>query len=284
MKDEILFSISCLTYNHVKYIRQCLDGFLMQQCDFKFEVLIHDDASTDGTIDIIREYQERYPEIIKPIIQTENQYSKGVRGMNQKYNYTRAKGKYIALCEGDDYWIDPLKLQKQVDILESNQEIGICVTRVNGVLDQSGKKIELREFVNSNKKNIYSIKDYLKYRFSQTSSFVFRKELYDENILKGYHAGDQALVLNIALKSKIYYLNDITSVYRINEHSITNISNPEYIRVSLEKLYDEVNKLTGYKYRSIINLHLLFLKLRTQNKLLYKLKNISYVLILKFLY
>jgi len=120
-----LVSVSCITYNHEPYIRQCLDGFLMQQCDFEYEILIHDDASTDGTSEIIREYQEKYPEIIKPIIQTENQWSQGVRGIMAKFNFSRARGKYIALCEGDDYWTDPLKLQKQVDFLENNPEYSL---------------------------------------------------------------------------------------------------------------------------------------------------------------
>ena len=86
----------------------------MQKTDFPFEILIHDDASTDGTADIIREYEAKYPDIIKPIYQTENQYSKGIK-VSQVYQFPRAKGKYIALCEGDDYWTDPYKLQKQVD-------------------------------------------------------------------------------------------------------------------------------------------------------------------------
>src|SRR5690606_25359461 len=102
------------------FIRQCLDGIFMQKCNFEYEILIHDDASTDDTQKIIKEYQQKYPEIIKPILQTENQYSKGVRGIMARFNFPRAKGKYIALCEGDDYWTDPLKLQKQIDFLENN--------------------------------------------------------------------------------------------------------------------------------------------------------------------
>lgn len=115
MTKNILVSISCITYNHEPYIRECLDGFIMQKTDFAFEVLIHDDASTDKTADIIREYEAKFPNLIKPIYQTENQFSKKVGSINAKFNYPRAKGKYIALCEGDDYWTDPLKLQKQVD-------------------------------------------------------------------------------------------------------------------------------------------------------------------------
>src|SRR5690606_11316563 len=136
-----LVSISCITYNHAPYIRECLDGFMMQKCDFDFEVLIHDDASTDGTQEIIKEYQEKYPEIIKPIFQTENQYSKGIRGMNIQFNFPRAQGKYIALCEGDDYWTDPLKLQKQLDFLEANPEYVLSCHNYK-ILDFDGKTIK----------------------------------------------------------------------------------------------------------------------------------------------
>src|SRR5690606_1543694 len=101
-----LVSVSCITYNHSSYIRQCLDGFVMQKCDFAFEVLIHDDASTDDTQEIIKEYQAKYPEIIKAVLQKENQYSKGIRGISPRFNFPRAQGKYIAMCEGDDYWTD----------------------------------------------------------------------------------------------------------------------------------------------------------------------------------
>src|SRR5690554_2985712 len=97
--ENPLVSISTITFNHAPYIRQCLDGFLMQKTDFAFEVLIHDDASTDGTEEIIREYEAKYPDIIKPLYEIENQYSKGRSG-SRTFNFPRAKGKYIALCEG----------------------------------------------------------------------------------------------------------------------------------------------------------------------------------------
>lgn len=124
--DEIKVSVSCLTYNHEKYIRKCLDGFVNQKTNFKFEVLIHDDASTDGTADIIREYEKKYPDIIKPIYQTENQYSKDVN-IIEVYQYPRIKGKYYAVCEGDDCWVDFNKLQKQYDFLENNPDYSACV-------------------------------------------------------------------------------------------------------------------------------------------------------------
>lgn len=127
--SEVLVSISCITYNHSAYIRQCLDGMLMQQTTFDFEILIHDDCSTDGTDDIIREYVSKFPQIIKPLFEEENQYQQGKPIGTIVWNLPRAKGKYIAICEGDDYWTDPLKLQKQVDFMEANPEYVLCCHR-----------------------------------------------------------------------------------------------------------------------------------------------------------
>ena len=119
-----LVSICCITYNHAPYIRDCLEGFVMQQTNFPFEVLIHDDASTDGNANIIREYEAKYPDIFKPIYQTENQYSKGVNPGVQILG--RAQGKYTAFCEGDDFWCDPQKLQIQFDFMESHPDYSSC--------------------------------------------------------------------------------------------------------------------------------------------------------------
>ena len=121
-----LVSICCITYNHASFIRKCLDGFLMQQTTFPIEILIHDDCSTDGTTEIIREYEAKYPDLIFPLYEEENQYQQGKAAEIDFYNYRRARGKYIAYCEGDDYWTDPLKLQKQVDFMEANPEYSVC--------------------------------------------------------------------------------------------------------------------------------------------------------------
>lgn len=127
MNDAPLASICCITYNHERYISKAIDSFLMQETTFPFEILIHDDASTDGTTDIILAYAEEYPEIIRPIIQTENQFSKGGL-INPRFVFPKARGKYIALCEGDDYWTDKAKLQKQVAFLKKNPEYVITYT------------------------------------------------------------------------------------------------------------------------------------------------------------
>lgn len=130
-----MVSICTLAYNQEKYIGQTLQSFIDQITDFPFEVLVHDDASTDRTPEIIREYEEKYPDIIKPIYQKENQYSKNVK-TSAVYQYPRAKGKYIAICEGDDLWLDPYKLQKQVDYMESHPDCTLCFT--NGKCEENG--------------------------------------------------------------------------------------------------------------------------------------------------
>ena len=125
MSESIKVSILCITYQHAPYIARALEGFVSQRTDFPFEVLIYDDASTDGTADIVRQYARQYPQIIKPILQTENQFSKGLY-VDKAFNWPRVQGKYVALCEGDDYWTDPDKLQKQVDFLDAHPDYAVC--------------------------------------------------------------------------------------------------------------------------------------------------------------
>lgn len=124
-----LVSVSTITYNHKDFIAKCIEGVLSQKTNFRIEYLIHDDCSTDGTTEIVRQYAEKYPDIIKPMYEQENQYSKGGPWGSIVYNYPRAKGKYIALCEGDDLWTDPYKLQKQVDFMESHPDYSCCFHR-----------------------------------------------------------------------------------------------------------------------------------------------------------
>lgn len=119
-------SISCITYNQENYIANTIEYFLNQNVDFHVEILIHDDASTDNTQNIIKEYTAKYPHIIKPVLQKENQFSKGARCIHATYNFNRSKGKYVGTCEGDDYWIDPNKLRKQVEFLEANKDFSLC--------------------------------------------------------------------------------------------------------------------------------------------------------------
>ena len=259
--SEPLVSIICITYNHEPYIRQCLDGFMMQRTNFSFEVLIHDDASTDNTVGIIREYEEKYPGIIKPIYQKENQYSKGVK-IGMTYLYPRAKGKYIAECEGDDYWIDPLKLQKQVDILNSNEECSLVITNgrvLNSITGQIKKINPFGEF-ESGYVNIHDILQE-RYYLIPTASMCFRKEYIKmPSFFYESPVGDKPLRLWCALNGKVYYLSDVTVVYRF--YSVSSfglrISKDNHLAKNVyEKMitfYDKVNEYSLYKYNADIQL------------------------------
>lgn len=123
MSKVPMVSISCFVYNHEPYLRQCLEGFVMQKTNFPFEAIVHDDASNDGSAAIIREYAEMYPDIIKPIYETENLFSRHDGSLRRAMDDAiHPASKYIAYCEGDDYWTDPNKLQLQVDFLESHPD------------------------------------------------------------------------------------------------------------------------------------------------------------------
>jgi len=128
-KDKPIVSVCCATYNHEKFISETIDGFLMQETDFPFEIIIRDDASIDNTAKIIEKYEKKFPKLIKPIYEKENTFSKGIKPTAEIYKV--AKGRYFALCEGDDYWIDTKKLQVQKDFLDNNQEYVICYNGVS---------------------------------------------------------------------------------------------------------------------------------------------------------
>ena len=236
-----LVAIRCITYNHEPYIRDALEGFVMQQTNFPFVAIVHDDASTDGTAAIIREYAEKYPDIIKPIYETENQYSKRDgsldRIMDEACEATGAK--YIALCEGDDYWTDPLKLQKQVDFLESNNSYSACLTWY-ATYNENKKK-----FLAVLGEDYQSLRDML-WRDLQfgTATLVIRKELYDMyNIdIKPYEKdwlmGDKPLVLYMATQGIVKTLNDCTSVYRILE---TSASHSDDINLQLRRARNTID-------------------------------------------
>jgi glycosyltransferase involved in cell wall biosynthesis len=231
MSPKIMVSISCTTYNHEKYIRQCLEGFLIQQCSFDFEILIHDDASSDKTQKIIVEYQEKYPTIIKPYFQSQNQWSQGVRGMNAKFNFSRAKGKYIALCEGDDYWIDPHKLQKQVDYLEANENY-VITGHDRLVVNEENEIIELEEAKSG---ELY------------TQCILFRNVLKDDYLRNNLRIinGDTFLIYYLQNFGKTRILNFAGSVYRVHAAGIWSMVSKEKRAIdAIDSLY-EMKKFFG---------------------------------------
>lgn len=227
-----LVSIACTTYNHEKYIRTAIEGFLLQQTTFPFEIIIHDDASRDGTDQIIKEYALSYPNLIFPVYQKENQYSKGVRRIRMSFVFPRCSGKYVAFCEGDDYWTDPYKLQKQVDFLESNQDYGLVHTDYN-ILFDDGENAKAIPSYHTTINEIIPVgnvlKDLIKHNFIAALTVVAKKSFIDEytrnlpikNILT-YTQGDYPLWLYIAGQSNIGYLKSSTGSYRVHEGSVSH--------------------------------------------------------------
>ena len=219
-----LVSVCCITYNQEPYIAQALDGFLMQKTSFPFEILIHDDASTDRTADIIREYEAKFPKLIKPIYQKENQYSKGNRSILASFVYPRAKGKYMALCEGDDYWIDENKLQMQVNFLENNPEYGMCYSKAK-------QYIQSKQQFNKNSVGdaFDGFEDLLKNgNRIPTLTTVYRKDLLDkyqkeiQPSNKGWLMGDYPMWLYFSHESKVKFFDKVTAVYRVLEESASH--------------------------------------------------------------
>lgn len=225
MESKIIVSIQCLVYNHEPYLRKCLDGFVMQKTNFKFEAIVHDDCSTDKSCAIIREYAEKYPDIIKPIYEKENQYSKHDGSLNRIMD-NASIGKYVAICEGDDYWIDPLKLQKQVDFLESHPDFDMVRTDSNVYYQDTnitinsvfGKKL----FPNCEDTFV----DYVvRPAWLATCSWLIRSPLGDyDNLPHDCFKGDLALMIYIAKRSKVKYLPEVTSVYRVLKNSASHFS------------------------------------------------------------
>lgn len=216
----LMVSIICLMYNHEPYIRQCLEGFVMQKTNFRFEAIVHDDASTDGTADIIREYAEKYPGIIKPVYETENQYSK-YDGLLKRILNEYAHGKYVAICEGDDYWTDSLKLQKQVNFLEEHPEYSMCfhsadiLFMVQGLNTSfEGDNVETRD---------YNINELYEKWNVPTSSIVYRNHSIDKfpQMDNRIITTDKIYILQLASVGKVHGISDTMSVYRVHPKSLT---------------------------------------------------------------
>lgn len=188
-----LVSICCITYNHALFIRKALDGFLMQEPPTGvskdepwYEILIHDDASTDGTDKIIKEYAAKYPDRIFPLYEEENQYTKGAD--MDSFNYRRVRGKYIAYCEGDDYWTDPKKLQMQVDFLESNPEYSVCFHRVIHHNVKTGENTDdaCKLLLGDKEAVDITIEDFFSRWYTQPLSMVLRVSMHDTSLHQRY--------------------------------------------------------------------------------------------------
>ena len=257
----LMVTIQCIAFNHEPYIRQCLDGFVMQKTNFRFEAIVHDDASTDGTAAIVREYAEKYPDIIKPIFETENLYSKGGGfGLLQKIMDAHTHGKYVAFCEGDDYWTDPLKLQKQFDRLENHLECSICFCKVNTINKDGRLQKGTIPQNNASLPEIVTLNDFMHNEFClghwtfHTSSFFMRREIvdkFDNNMTHVFHNfpyGDMPLLLTGLLNGDGVYIDEAMGVYRMFSGGYNSflLAHPENAIRDEKKLIQAMHDLDEY--------------------------------------
>ena len=254
-----LVSISLVAFNQGAYIREAIESCLLQQVNFKYEIIIHDDASSDDTPQIIREFAQKYPDLIYPIIQTENQFSQGTEIID-KFVIPKAHGKYIAFLEADDYWIDPYKLQTQIDFMEENPEFSMCFTATKRIFPNSSKESKIKRYKKHD--SICSVKDVIRWGGSlvDMGSAVARRSIYYE--VPDWYYDAQTWDLTVPLLSllygKIQYLDSVTAVYRylvsgswtqknVREHERRKNNRKKVIRVT-----DGFDQETAYKYQKYV--------------------------------
>lgn len=273
--QEPLVSICCITYNHVDYIRDCLDGFLMQKVDFPYEIIINDDCSTDGTIKIIEEYTRRFPLIIKPIFHEVNEYSKGTRGMFSNFVFPKAKGKYVALCEGDDYWTDPLKLQKQVDFLEDHSDYsfvcgGYIARDTINIKDEIIIDQKLKGLSDNDAGFEITITRIKNDWITKTLTLLFRRDCLDLNIINQYrHQRDVHFIYYLMKAGKGYYFKEVFGVYNIHSAGIHSGANNFARKKTRYLVYEELylkspSDYVKYKFFES-TLHMLKFKIEDKN-------------------
>ena len=249
-----MVSITCITYNHEKYIRKALDSFLSQKTQYRFEILIHDDASTDATADIIREYVEKYPDIVHAVLQTENQYSKKVP-ITQTFLLPLAKGKYVALCEGDDFWMDDEKLEKQISFLESHEDAVACVHSGKYINEDGEERGDLFRAYDGDR--YVSMEDAITEWLVPTASFVCLTQYRRDTIPFKQDApcGDLPLMIYLLSKGKVWYIDEPMCGYRVN--SVSSLSRVQQ-KNNFEKnkkwtermvgLFSRIDEYTNFEY------------------------------------
>lgn len=259
--SDVCVSIICCTYNQEKYIKDALDSFLMQETSFKFEVIVHDDASTDCTREICKSYIKMYPDIFRGILEEENQFSKQNFDFFDRKLIPIARGRYIALCEGDDYWTDKYKLQKQFAFMEGHKDYSAC-THSSTILDcRTGKK---RQYHPVKRDYTLSEEDIILWNENryQTASLFCRKECcIRPDIMKIDSIGDYPLALWLLYHGKIFYFKDVMSVYRIMadgswtkaRDSMDQVEIRKKLVIEVDELLDHYNDLTNGKYLTYIN-------------------------------
>lgn len=221
MNTTPMVSVIVLTYNQERYIEQALRSIVRQKVNFPFKIVIGDDCSSDRTVELCRKFERDFPGMICILEQEKN------KGFQQNFirTYNACKGKYIAICEGDDFWLSKHKLQRQVDILENHTEYAMCFHRVLNIFEKDGSK----SLSNGKQKKVTSILDLASSNYITNVSILFRRGLFGD--LPGWFSEvttyDYAMHLLNAQYGNIYYLPNVMSAYRIHEKGIWSDSGIE---------------------------------------------------------
>ena len=253
--QDYMVVVKCFTYNHGKYIEDTLKGFVMQKTNFPFCALVVDDFSSDNTAEILRRYEKEYPEIIKGVYLQENYYSQGgiKREKTEIVSPWFARCKYIAMCEGDDYWIDPLKLQKQVDFMEDNSEYSLCFHNAVILNELVGNREKIKSFCYFNKNQQISTERLIEEWCIPTASILYRRESFAQLELPRFHSGDYTLELGLASVGKVFYIDNYMSVYRKNNGGVSVSISAKKWADQLCELLDWYDKYTANRYEKDIN-------------------------------
>ena len=256
--EPFLLTVVVVSFNHENYMEHALDGILMQETDFPFEIIVHDDCSTDNTVNILEEYAKKYPTIIKLILQKENQHSKGIKPTAAPFE--KAAGKYIAICEGDDYWIDPLKLQIQLDEMRKIENCQISFHSAIDIWEDKSKKDEITtKQADGNK--LFTTREVILGGggFCPTVSLVFEKDAV-MNLPRWYENapfGDYFLQIFGSLKGGALYIDRPMAVYRRNvagswSSMMLNIEKREKQFERMNVTLDEMDRYFERKFHSEI--------------------------------
>ena len=267
MNNIPLVVVRCIVYNHEPYLRDCLEGILMQKTNFDFVVVVHDDASTDNSVSIIQEYAKEYPQKIIPVIEKENLYKKHkkelVDVLDKSCEDTGAK--YVAICEGDDYWIDPLKLQKEVDYMEVHPDCSLCGT--NGFVMWEDFVNPSSYFTDCAEPVDYSMSDLGKDWRLPTASIIYRMDVLKgmKEWNEGYFHGDLRTMLTASAMGTVHYMPFLSCVYRYSKKNLTSTtmmvgSNYSWAVKEKMRLFHGFNQWTKGKFKKEVDEILSILK------------------------
>lgn len=256
MAQPLKVSVCMITYNHEKFIAQAIESVLMQEVNFDYEIVIGEDCSTDGTREIVKKYAEKYPDKIRVLFHSHNL---GLLGKNNFVQTFKAcQGQYVALLEGDDYWIDPLKLQKQANLLDEHPQFAICFHRIVVAVQECNEYKIVRssddDFLEKSNKSFFTIEDLLDLNFIPAVSALFRNKLFKEFPTWIYDISwlDWALHILNAQHGDIAYIDRVMAAYRVHAGGVFTEMERKKRYIENIKLWEFVNKHLNYKYDKLL--------------------------------